>query len=189
MTSGRVLAGGSLAGSGLLAGGLLLLAACSSQAPQSAPVAPTNVTQEVGKGTVQIGSTSDPNRSLVSEAAPDCQRISCDGELSSEAITALRSRALLTRRCYEKLLEKEPKLMGRLTVGLRFESSGHPCRAGIVDNALGKHPEFETCVLEVMNQPLDALPSGCVEVHVPLAFVPKEEESAAPDGGAPEMVP
>jgi hypothetical protein len=175
---------------GLLLTGLLLLLSCSSKASVSPASTPKPVAEEVGKGEVKIGSTSDPNRSLAAEPAPDCQRLDCEGSLPQAGVDALRSRALLTRRCYEMALRKNPKLLGRVTVALRLDRMGQPCRASIVQTELGKNPELYACLLEVMNQPMEPLPSGCVDVHVPLSFVPSKEETQTDAGvGAEESNP
>lgn len=111
------------------------------------------------------------------EPAPDANAICpavCKGSAPGALQSALRSRAGAARRCYERALRQNEMLEGRMTVGVRIGSDGRVCSAHVVSNTLGD-PTVASCVAGLMRSgSLPAPSGGCVDVQVPMSFVPQK---------------
>ena len=98
----------------------------------------------------------------------------CEGEATAALRTALAGRGGAGRRCYEKSLSQNPMLQGRMTVHVRVGTNGAICSANVSRDEL-HDPGLTNCILGVFrSSTLPAPTNGCVEVDVPLNFVPNK---------------
>jgi hypothetical protein len=78
------------------------------------------------------------------------------------------------RRCYEKALGQNPMLRGRMTVHVKVGTNGSVCSAGVATDEL-HDPGLTNCIMGVFRSSTLPEPTkGCVEVDVPLNFVPNK---------------
>jgi outer membrane biosynthesis protein TonB len=98
----------------------------------------------------------------------------CKGTASAALQSALSARAAASRPCYERALRVNAALTGKLLVSVRVDPSGLVCNASIAQD--GVHSaEVSTCVMGMFrNSRFPAPTGGCVDVNVPMSFVPKE---------------
>jgi TonB family protein len=76
------------------------------------------------------------------------------------------------RRCYEKALDHNRELKGRIVVSVRVGAAGQVCSANIASNGTGD-PALGACVAQKYRTArLSAPQGGCVDAEVPLNFVP-----------------
>lgn len=113
--------------------------------------------------------TSPPVRS--GGGKPACAG-ACVGDVTAALKSALAGRGGAGRRCYEKALGQNAMLQGRMTVHVKVGTNGSVCSASV--GADGLHdPGLTNCILGVFRSSTLPAPSkGCVEVDVPLNFVP-----------------
>jgi hypothetical protein len=98
-----------------------------------------------------------------------------------ELFDALVRRQAATKPCYDQRLLDDPRLAGRVTVDLRVGPDGKVCSANVTRNELGDSGVAE-CVVDVLREFVYPPPDGgCVEVNVPLRFLPR---SSLSDAGA-----
>jgi len=98
----------------------------------------------------------------------------CRGTASPALQAALSARAGAARPCYERALRVNAALTGRLTVGLRVDPGGLVCSTSIMHDAIHS-AEVASCVMGMFRSSRFPAPTGgCVDVNVPLSFVPKE---------------
>jgi hypothetical protein len=104
---------------------------------------------------------------------PDCMS-GCNSKYATrELFEALVRRQAATKPCYNQRLLDDPQLSGRVTVGLRIGPDGRVCSADITRNELGDSGVAE-CVVDVLQESGYPPPDGgCVEVNVPLRFLPR----------------
>jgi hypothetical protein len=130
----------------------------SASQPQRGPVAP-----ELGKGDA-------PN--LV-QPINDCDASVCVGSASKGLIDAVRGRAAEARSCYEKSLSKTPTLAGRMLLNLRIALDGSSCPFGVAQNELSESSTLVPCLRAVLETHYPRPTGGCVELNLPLKFVPE----------------
>lgn len=97
----------------------------------------------------------------------------CKGTVPAGLNGALRAKAGAARGCYERALRQNAMLQGKIVVGVRVGPQGQVCSANIVSNSLGD-PGVASCTLGMFRS--SSLPppnGGCVDVQVPMNFVPK----------------
>ncbi len=126
-----------------------------AEEPSAAPTAvvPTNATLRSGKS-----------------ACPS----KCEGEATAALKSALAGRGGAGRRCYEKSLSQNALLKGRMTVHVRIGTNGSVCSANVSHDEL-HDPGLSNCILGVFRSSTLPSPSnGCVDVDVPLNFVPNK---------------
>ncbi len=110
-------------------------------------------------------------KKVVSGTNP-CSKV-CEGTASAALQSALSGRAGQSRSCYEKALSSNATLEGTLTVGVKVGPAGNVCGARIVADGL-HDPGVANCVVNrFMSSTFPAPQGGCVEVNVPLRFMPK----------------
>jgi outer membrane biosynthesis protein TonB len=98
----------------------------------------------------------------------------CNGTSSTATNTAISARAGAARPCYERALRVNSALQGKLTVTVRVDPQGNVCGASVAQDAIHS-PEVTNCVLGIFRAAKFPAPSGgCVEVNIPLSFVPRE---------------
>lgn len=98
----------------------------------------------------------------------------CEGEATAALRAALAGRGGAGRRCYEKSLSQNATLRGRMTVHVRVGSNGSVCSASVTNDEL-HDPGLSNCIVGVFRASNLPEPSkGCVDVDVPLNFVPNK---------------
>lgn len=96
----------------------------------------------------------------------------CNGSASDALTAALRERAGQARKCYEQELKRNPETRGRLLVTLTVAEDGAPCETKITSSTMNVSSEFETCLVRHLDTRYPAPTGGCIQVVLPLAFVP-----------------
>jgi len=169
----------------------LLLVACgaSTKVPQGQPDGAEPASDPSAK--ITVTSASDPNRNQSSTAlgrdgaethmtaVNDCELPQCVGDAPSGLVAAIRDRAALARNCYEEALKSIPTLVGRLVIQLRVTHEGRSCPVQIINNELAESKTLLPCVRTVMEQNFPRPSSGCVDLQLPLRFVPEFVEGDA----------
>ena len=98
----------------------------------------------------------------------------CSGSGNTAISTAISARAGAARPCYERALRVNSALQGKLMVSVRVDPQGNVCGASVTQDAIHS-PEVINCVLGIFRTAKFPAPSGgCLEVQVPLSFVPRE---------------
>jgi outer membrane biosynthesis protein TonB len=99
----------------------------------------------------------------------------CSGTINSALSSAMSARAGSARPCYERALRVNSALQGKLTVSVKVDPQGNVCAASIAQDAIHS-PEVSNCVTGMFRSARFPAPSGggCVEVQIPLSFVPRE---------------
>jgi outer membrane biosynthesis protein TonB len=103
-----------------------------------------------------------------------CDAKKCSGSNSSELETALQFRVKQAHRCYDNALAQDPTLRGKVTVAVRVGSNGQVCSAGIAANEMSSQ-QVATCVSGYFRGANFPAPKGgCVDVNIPINFVPRQ---------------
>jgi hypothetical protein len=98
----------------------------------------------------------------------------CNGAVTNELEQALQIRGAQTRRCYNSALAQDSQLKGHVQITVRVGPGGNLCSANVTSNDMGT-PSVANCAANVFRasgsypQPK----GGCLEVAVPLSFVPQ----------------
>jgi len=123
---------------------------------------------------VDAGSNLEPTKKSV-VASTFCSSCSaCTGTEAPNFQSMARGRAGAAQRCYEKALQQQEQLQGKLTVNLCVGVGGGVCSASISNDSLGS-PLVSQCVLNLFRAtPFPSPKNGCVQAQVPLNFVPKK---------------
>jgi hypothetical protein len=97
------------------------------------------------------------------------------GQDTPELQSALRARAGQARSCYERALSNNSGLTGKLVVAARISPQGTACRASVTEDSLGD-PGVTRCVLQRFQSGTYPKPAGngCLDVAVPINFVPRQ---------------
>jgi len=143
---------------------------------------------------VTVQSAAKPNRgtpapelgkgdapSLV-QPVSDCDVAVCAGNASDALIDAIRSRASQARSCYEAALKQTPTSAGRLMLNLRIAHDGASCPLRAAQNELSEATTLLPCLRSLLEIQYPKPRGGCVELNLPLKFVPEYVEVDA--GGA-----
>jgi TonB family protein len=100
----------------------------------------------------------------------------CAGECAGNSTPALEGQLAglgrTARRCYDQALTNNPELKGRIMVSVRVGSSGQVCSAKIASNGTGDAALGACVAQKYQGAQLPAPQKGCVDVQVPLNFVP-----------------
>jgi hypothetical protein len=97
----------------------------------------------------------------------------CQGEVSHELRSYLSGRASQGRKCYERALLQNASLKGHMRVQVRLNPQGQLCSAAIAADEL-QDPGLSACILQMFRNSVYPAPKGgCVDVAVPLSFVPQ----------------
>jgi hypothetical protein len=100
-----------------------------------------------------------------------CEVKTCSGRNTPDLDAALQMRARASKRCYNKALESDNTLQGKMSVALRIGSNGTVCSANIASNDLG-NAAVANCVANTFRSVSFPAPAGgCVEATVPMNFV------------------
>jgi len=129
------------------------------------PPPPPPVPDEVAHG-------PDGGMRVAGNSNPCVQK--CNGTTTSAMVAAVNARAGSARPCYERALRVNSTLEGKMTVNLRIDPQGNVCSTGISQDAIHS-TEVANCVMGMFRAAKFPPPSGgCVDVNVPLSFVPRE---------------
>lgn len=107
-------------------------------------------------------------------AAPGPCEGECSGDATPELTAALRARASQARSCYERALAEDATLAGTLSVSARISPAGASCRASVDEDTLGQASVARCVVQRFQGGTYPAPKGGCVDVAVPIHFVPRQ---------------
>ena len=98
----------------------------------------------------------------------------CSGTATSALQAAMSGRAGAARPCYERALRVNSALQGKLMISVRIDPQGNVCSSSVAQDGIHS-PEVANCVIGMFRSAKFPPPSGgCVDVQVPLSFVPRE---------------
>jgi len=83
---------------------------------------------------------------------------------------AIRMRHSQIRYCYERELQKDPNLRGKITLGFELTPTGDVATSDIRESTMGSEP-VETCLRNAVRTWRIPLPAGCGQVQVSYPFV------------------
>ena len=113
-------------------------------------------------------------------------RKTCNAPVSLELQQVLSARAAKSRFCYEQLLRDDPTRAGTALVAVRMSGQGNFEEVNLIKDEIG-NPTFAQCILANFREPTGTLiEGGCVEVNIPLRFVPK---NSPPPANTPDPAP
>lgn len=191
-----LLIGGALVAALLVLGGVFSVIRGGDEAPAPAPPPPV-VTQDtparapapppppppppppeeeaVTTTAAAAASIARPSSSAAApqenQGPPGCSG-GCTGSADAGLRDALRLRGGSAKSCYNKALLSNPTLQGKLTVAVRVSPSGTACSASVASDSLGD-AAVSSCILQKFRSGSYPKPKGgCVDVQVPLNFVP-----------------
>ncbi len=135
------------------------------------PPPPPLVEDAKARSTALPASLEPAQRAQRVEASPCADP--CRGDATAALRSQLAVRGQQSRGCYERALRGAGTLSGRVTVELRIGSRGQVCTASLSSDSLGD-PSVGACILQRFQATVFPAPSGgCVDVRVPIQFVPK----------------
>ena len=118
------------------------------------------------------GKPEEKPKAKVASGPSPCSK-ACTGSASGNLQSALSGRAAQSRGCYEAALRNNATLEGTMTVAVKVGPDGAVCGARVVADGL-HDPGVTNCVVnKFAGAKLPAAQGGCVEVNVPLRFMPK----------------
>jgi hypothetical protein len=144
----------------------------AAPAAASATVAPAAASEEFPTGpNTQYGTFPNLNEGCMAK---------CDKKHATrDLVEAVTRRQAAASSCYQKALRTDPRLSGRVAMTVRLGPDGKACYVQITRNELGDSGVAE-CAEDVFFDFVYPPPDGgCVEVNVPLRFLPR----SALDGG------
>lgn len=104
-----------------------------------------------------------------------CDVKKCTGSATPDIETALAFRAKQSHRCYDNALGQDPTLRGKISIAVRIGANGTACSAGVASNELASNPGVANCVVNnFRGQAFPAPKGGCVDVNIPINFVPRQ---------------
>lgn len=132
--------------------------------PPPPVVEDSGVDPDAGKKVTPIvlGSACDP-------------KAKCTGSTNADVEGALQFRAKQAHRCYDNALAQDPTLRGKISIAVRIGPNGQACSAAVVNNELASAPSVASCVAgNFRGQNFPAPRGGCVDVNIPINFVPRQ---------------
>jgi hypothetical protein len=88
---------------------------------------------------------------------------------------------MAARRCYNRALVADPRLQGRIKVGVRVAADGTVCATRIVDSTMPA--DMTECAANLFRDGTYPTPrGGCIEAVVPLSFVPQPADAGSDAG-------
>jgi hypothetical protein len=98
----------------------------------------------------------------------------CAGTANAALQSAIAARAGSARPCYERALRVNSALQGKLKVNVRVDPQGNVCGASVSEDAMHS-AEVSNCVVGMFRSArFPPATGGCVDIAVPLSFVPRE---------------
>jgi hypothetical protein len=182
--------GGFLAAAAIMLlamGGLIYWKVAGDEVPSEPVAPPPTVAAKEPEPELDLPPPPPPpvEKDAAADAEPEKQAVKrapvntgCSGECGGREAPQLRAvlsgKAAQARGCYERALRQNPQLEGRLAVAMRIGLQGQVCSASLVNDGLGD-PAVATCVLQNLRSMTYPAPKGgCVDVQVPMNFVPKK---------------
>jgi hypothetical protein len=178
----------AVAGVAAVAGFLLYKGMQQPEAPPAPPPPPakvaapaTPVFEPPPPPPVEVDSPA-PTPAPVAKAEPPkpgARRLTgCDAECVGNATvdlqSALRAKAGQARSCYERALTHNSALAGSALINVRVGPNGEPCSASVGQDTLGD-AAVTNCVVQRFRTGKFPKPAGgCVDVAVPISFVPAQ---------------
>jgi hypothetical protein len=157
---------------------LSLLIGCASATPTpSAPPAPSPAKANSLSGLPRdlVPGPASGSKPAMTNSAHSSG--ACSGDVKPELVSALSSRAVQSRRCYEKLLRSKPSAQGKYVVSLRVSKRGKVEHARLVTDEVGD-AEMASCVLARFRSASYPAPrGGCADINVPLNYEPRRTAS------------
>ena len=104
---------------------------------------------------------------------PACDVKTCPGSATNDLETALAFRAKQAHRCYDQALAQDSTLQGKVNIKVRIAGNGNVCSASVAANDLST-PAVAQCVVGYFRGAghFPAPKGGCVDVNIPISFVP-----------------
>ena len=98
----------------------------------------------------------------------------CTGASTDQLEQALQIRGTQARRCYNQALAQDSSLKGHVTITVKVASNGALCSANVTSNDMGS-ASVANCAANIFRSSAGypAPRGGCIELGVPLAFVPQ----------------
>lgn len=94
----------------------------------------------------------------------------CVGSASEAIENALAQKAKQARRCYEKALNTDATLKGKISINVKIGSNGSVCSASVASNDMG-NDYIGQCATDLFrNSSFPNPKGGCIETNVPLNF-------------------
>jgi hypothetical protein len=125
--------------------------------------------------TVEDAGADAGKKVTIVPAGNPCEAKTCSGATNSDVETALAFRAKQAHRCYDNALAQDPTLRGKISISVRIGSNGQACSAGVSSNELSSAPSVANCVVGYFRgQNFPAPKGGCVDVNIPINFVPRQ---------------
>lgn len=162
---------------------IIALKFCKSEPPQqpkpiasfdAAPTPHTNPDDNVPPPPpVETAAAEAGSPKVTSTGGDLCAVKTCNGTSTGDLESALAFRAKQAHRCYDMALAQDNTLKGRIGITVRVASNGNLCRADVANNDMGM-PQVAQCVANMFRQSqhFPAPKGGCVDVTVPISFVP-----------------
>lgn len=105
-------------------------------APRSAPTPAPPPPPSTDEPKPQSAQSSPPADSTPLEPSEVCKG-RCQGRITAELVSAVRSSGGQARTCYEAALRQNPKLEGKVTVQIRISPGGTACSTQVTTDSLG----------------------------------------------------
>lgn len=102
-----------------------------------------------------------------------CGVPTCSGSASPQLQSALAQRAGAARACYERALRINSDLQGKVMLQVRVDGSGNVCAANIVQDDIHSSEVTSCLTRSFRSAKVPPATGGCVDVKVPLSFVPQ----------------
>lgn len=134
---------------------------------------------------VTLQSASHPNRSsslpnLGHDGAEkflkpidDCELPQCIGSETQELLATIRAQATEAHGCYETAFKETPNIAGRLVLMMRVTHEGRSCPMQVIQNELAQSKTLVPCVRKLLERAYPRPREGCVDLQLPLRFVPE----------------
>lgn len=105
----------------------------------------------------------------------------CSGQVTEELVVELQQRGVESRHCYERALQEDKSLKGRMLVEATYEADGTRRDVTLATDAVG-HAAMASCVLGLFAAPVRSAPTGgCVVVRIPLNVQPQPAADEVPE--------
>lgn len=125
--------------------------------------------------TEDAGKEDAGKKVVIVQGGNGCDAKKCTGTSSDEMSTALAFRAKQAHRCYDNALAQDATLRGKVSIAVRIGSNGAACSAGVASNDMGGNTSVASCVAGYFKSGgFPAPKGGCVDVNVPINFVPRQ---------------
>jgi len=134
-----------------------------------APAPPPPPAEEPAPAAVDPG--TQPKKGAAASAGGPCAG-ECQGTETQALKSQLAGLGRTARRCYEKALNTNSELKGRIVVSVRVGSAGQVCGASIASNETGDAALGACVAQKYRTAQLSAPQGGCIDAEVPLNFVP-----------------